>query len=127
MCLTSYRPTTAQVLSLMGDPDREVVCQTFYPSPDVAEFGAHIARLADHAEGAGHETRPRCQTCAFRRGTLANRTAATLAMAAECVATGEPFYCHEGLEDGVEPTTACAGWAAARREIAAEQQGVSCG
>lgn len=36
-----------------------------------------------------------CDSCAGRRGTDANRSPETIAMLAECIASGEPFYCHE--------------------------------
>ena len=39
----------------------------------------------------------RCKSCACRRGTEASQSAETLAAFAECVRTGEPFYCHESV------------------------------
>jgi hypothetical protein len=36
-----------------------------------------------------------CKSCAGRVGTDANNSPETVATLTECVATGEPFYCHE--------------------------------
>ena len=32
-----------------------------------------------------------------------------------CTLTGEPFYCHEGLEHGQIPNRVCCGWEAITR------------
>jgi hypothetical protein len=45
----------------------------------------------------------RCATCAFRSGTPANRSAATLLKAQLCAEIPTEFFCHE--RDGL-----CAGW-----------------
>lgn len=36
-----------------------------------------------------------CASCAGRKGTDANTNPQTMADLAECIRTGEPFYCHE--------------------------------
>lgn len=39
--------------------------------------------------------REKCQTCAFRVGTEANKSKLTLIKASLCADTGTPFLCHE--------------------------------
>jgi hypothetical protein len=45
-----------------------------------------------------------CKSCAIRPGTDANLSPETMATLKECIASGEPFYCHESVavrdEDG---------------------------
>ena len=36
-----------------------------------------------------------CGSCAGRKGTEANSQPETMQTLAECIASGEPFYCHE--------------------------------
>jgi hypothetical protein len=36
-----------------------------------------------------------CGSCAGRKGTEANSSLGTMATLAECIKSGEPFYCHE--------------------------------
>ena len=128
-CRATATPVATAVRSLMGDRsvgEESQVVPDASPSPGaVREFGSHMARLADEAEEEASETpRARCATCAFRAGTEANRHPLTLLTATGCVISGEPFYCHEGLEsDDADPTTACAGWAAARRAVARAGEG----
>ena len=50
--------------------------------------GAHLVRLPESALCAG---------CACRAGTEAHGSAETLKAFAECVASGEPFWCHESV------------------------------
>lgn len=40
-----------------------------------------------------------CKSCAGRRGTDANQATETREMLAECIRTGEPFYCHESTAE----------------------------
>lgn len=47
---------------------------------------------ADHPSAADGGP---CETCAFRRGTEANRTAHTMELARLCVEGIVPFHCHE--------------------------------
>lgn len=72
--------------------------------------GVELARFAD-MELAKHPTlRERCNSCAFRLGTIPNGCLTTMADAFKCVIEGEPFYCHETPE----PRALCAGWVALR-------------
>jgi hypothetical protein len=38
-----------------------------------------------------------CCSCAGRKGTEANGSPETMATLAECIQTGEPFFCHESV------------------------------
>lgn len=38
-----------------------------------------------------------CATCAGRKGTEANLSEETMATLAECIKSGEPFFCHESV------------------------------
>lgn len=38
-----------------------------------------------------------CDTCAFKQGSAANQCSPTIADLLDCLESGEPFYCHEGL------------------------------
>lgn len=40
-----------------------------------------------------------CGSCAGRKGTDANQSVATMQTLAECIRTGEPFYCHESTAE----------------------------
>lgn len=40
-----------------------------------------------------------CGSCAGRKGTEANASPETLATLAECIRTGESFYCHESVAE----------------------------
>lgn len=40
-----------------------------------------------------------CRSCAGRKGTDANQSPETMATLAECISTGEPFYCHESTAE----------------------------
>lgn len=40
-----------------------------------------------------------CGSCAGRKGTDANSTPETMAVLAECIKSGEPFYCHESTAE----------------------------
>lgn len=57
----------------------------------------------------------RCQSCAFRPDTEANRTAKTILSAARCAEYHGLFYCHEGETSQGLPITPCRGFLAARR------------
>lgn len=73
------------------------------PTAIEIEAGHHLARLTGEVAGA-------CRGCAFREGTEANQYGPTVLTAIECAVSGEPFYCHAGLEEGEEPKRLCAGW-----------------
>jgi hypothetical protein len=36
-----------------------------------------------------------CSSCAGRKGTEANMSPETVSVLADCIKSGEPFYCHE--------------------------------
>lgn len=79
------------------------------PTPEGAELGRELARLADSAyASSGRDTR--CEDCAFRLGTTPNQCAPTLMDAIKCVAEGVPFNCH--VTD-----RPCGGWVGAREKI----------
>lgn len=99
-----------------GQPCERVDCWQagscpLYPAPTsdlAAEAGAILARWAEEAGAEGM-----CSGCAFRAGTRANRTDDTiLQITGECMVSGEPFYCHDGLEHGETPRDVCRGWLA---------------
>lgn len=69
--------------------------------------GAIIAQAVDQE--------PLCEGCAFRLGTVANQSPITTCDADWLSHPGEdPFWCHEDLNDKMEPTKACAGFAQLR-------------
>ena len=86
------------------------------PTPEGRLLGEQIARFADDAMSAKRAAAPaypeRCNSCAFRLGTVPNGCPTTLMDALKCVLEVEPFMCHEVLDDGREPVKVCAGWAA---------------
>ncbi len=62
------------------------------PLPECAELGSHLDRFCQREyEATGRDTR--CETCAFRQGTLAKST----------MEGSPPFYCHE-------TDRPCGGW-----------------
>lgn len=71
------------------------------PLPECAELGDHLARFCEH-EFTEHGRDTRCETCAFRRGTLAN-TSLNVANALKATVEREPFWCHESDRP-------CGGW-----------------
>lgn len=50
--------------------------------------------------------RDRCETCAYREGTEANRSVNTMLKAQLCLESGEPFLCHSDLSR----RALCRGW-----------------
>lgn len=80
------------------------------PSPEGAELGAMLARFVDAEMDGPRILRPRCDDCAFLRGTEPNQIAGTVMTALKCVIEKEPFYCH--WERGVSSGKLCAGWEA---------------
>lgn len=76
---------------------------TNLPTEEGRALGKELARLCDSALlGKPDE---RCATCAFRLGTEANGSPATLMDATKCVLERVPFFCHEHARP-------CAGFAA---------------
>jgi hypothetical protein len=88
--------------------------------PASIELGEHLAHMTDAAEIDALKTFPghgkRCKSCAFRRGTIPNQCADTLADAIKCVMEHVPFLCHEHPA-GSKPTGLCAGWAFAEHAL----------
>ena len=63
-----------------------------------AEHGDYLAGVVESTRPVG--ARRRCDTCAFRRGTVANTSCITLGQALDCLMTGDDFVCHEGPAEG---------------------------
>lgn len=79
------------------------------PSPLGIEAGVELARLTETTHHPA--LMDRCNSCAFRAGTIPNGCAETVNAAIECLQTGETFYCHQ-IPNGAEPSKPCAGWLA---------------
>lgn len=84
------------------------------PSAEGAELGEQLARFADMEEprvlAQFPGIKPRCNDCAFRRGTLPNQCLPTVMDALKCVVESSPFYCHKGIQEGDEPKRLCGGF-----------------
>lgn len=83
-----------------------------FRTPEGAELGVELARLADSAEPAARlkvpELPPRCASCALRAGPhLPNQSPVTLLNMVKCLLENIPFECHEPHRDG----ELCSGWA----------------
>lgn len=81
--------------------------------PEAAELGKKLAGWCDDAQPSfaadfaeqGLPIPQRCSTCAFRLGTVPNRSLSTM-VALKCVMEQDTFHCHEkGKKD-----TTCIGW-----------------
>lgn len=81
-------------------------------TPEGKAVGEQMARLCDReavtllVEGEWTEDE-RCESCAFRKGTVPNGCVQTQMDAVKCVMEREPFFCHMGPNPGTE---VCAGW-----------------
>jgi hypothetical protein len=88
------------------------------PTPAGRLIGRELARLADKAEAEDLKRfpnqRPRCQSCAFRLGTIPNGCEETVMDALKCVAERVPFMCHQVKDADGNCTELCAGWVAAQ-------------
>jgi hypothetical protein len=77
-------------------------------------LGQEIARLTEAQEQQAlrrfpkHKTR--CQSCAFRQGTIPNGNPNTIMDALKCAIEGRTFSCHQTLDAQGEPTEVCIGW-----------------
>lgn len=97
------------------------------PTPEGRVAGAILAKLCDEREAllieANGPVPPRCADCAARAGADANGCLPTLNDFAECVATGEPFYCHAGIDINRHeaPRLICRGWIAMAAPDAVER------
>jgi len=84
------------------------------PTLEGMALGKELARLTDATEVETLQRFPkhmrRCQSCAFRAGTIPNGCPETVMDALKCVLEGMPFYCHQEMIDGA-PANLCAGWA----------------
>ena len=92
---------------------REAAHDTSRMTPEGEALGAELVRLTEPviarlaAEG---EPDVRCDTCAFRRGTVPNGCAETVLDAAKAVFEGDVFLCHMRLAE----RATCHGWYAGR-------------
>lgn len=56
-----------------------------------------------------------CHGCAYRLGSVANQSPIATADAAHCAEPGElAFHCHADLDENMQPTKVCVGWAQKR-------------
>lgn len=95
--------------------DDEIVNRKAVRTPEGIEMGKHLARLCDVAEAEQRKRFPnhatRCQTCAFRAGTLPNGDPVTLMDAMKCLIEHVPFMCHQYFNPDGTPRDMCAGYA----------------
>ena len=96
-------------------PDDEIVVRKAARTPEGIEMGQHLARMCDLAEVEQRRRFPnqaqRCQTCAFRAGTLPNGDPVTLLDAVKCLVEMVPFMCHQYFNADGSPRDMCAGYA----------------
>ena len=97
-------------------------------SSDVAiryEIGDILAKAADEGEPRvrprSPAIAPRCDACAFTRGTPANACLETVLDALGCTIEDVPFMCHLHFGEDGRPVDLCSGWAFAREGRAALQ------
>jgi hypothetical protein len=89
------------------------------PSMHGAILGDALASIAAEGFKRLPELQPdppeMCATCAFRPGSVPNRSAGTGMIALNCVLRIDPdrFACHHGMHGG-EPTKLCAGYLASK-------------
>lgn len=108
-------PTANEVNGIIGIPTRLSVADARQCAAHAAELGSELARLGNEA-AAARTLDLRCETCAFRPGTEANRTAKTILSASKCLEGRRTFFCHEGecTAEGF-PLTPCRGYMGAKR------------
>lgn len=98
----------------MNDED-EIVNRKAARTPEGIAMGKQLARLCDVAEAEQRKRFPnqasRCQSCAFRAGTLPNGDPVTLMDAVKCLVEQVPFMCHQVFDKAGNPTEMCAGYA----------------
>lgn len=82
------------------------------PSADGYVLGEQLDRFCeqqiDKYRQSGMAVPRRCNTCAFRKGTVPNGCAPTVMDALKCVMEGVPFLCHEHRQQHEPPL--CSGW-----------------
>ena len=98
------------------------------PSSNVAvryEIGLILAKAADEGEPRvrlrSPAIAPRCNACAFTRGTPANARLETVLDALGCTIEDVPFMCHLHFDEDSRPLDLCSGWVFARESRAALQ------
>lgn len=95
--------------------DDEVVVRHAERTPEGIAMGKELARLCDYEEAKQRlqfpNQKPRCESCAFRAGTLPNGDPVTLMDATKCLIEGVPFFCHQYFKDDGSPRDLCAGYA----------------
>jgi hypothetical protein len=95
--------------------DDEIVIRKAARTPEGIEAGGHLARWCDQAEPVIRAKFPehaeRCQSCAFRAGTLPNGDPVTLMDAIKCLVEKVPFMCHQVFDKDGNPVELCAGYA----------------
>ena len=98
------------------------------PSSNVAvryEIGDILAKAADEGEPRvrlrSPAIAPRCNACAFTRGTPANARLETVLDALGCTIEDVPFMCHLHFDEDSRPLDLCSGWVFARESRAALQ------
>lgn len=93
------------------------------PTPEGREAGAVLAKRCDEMEARLRAvvgpTPERCSDCAARAGTYPNGCMATLVDFAMTLVSGEPFFCHAGIDlvgdQKQDPKLICRGWIAMAR------------
>lgn len=100
---------------MTDDDGDEVVVRKAERTPEGIALGKELARLCDVAEVEERKKFPnhaeRCQTCAFRAGTLPNGDPITLMDATKCIIEMVPFMCHQYFNKDGSPRDMCAGYA----------------
>lgn len=85
-------------------------------TPEGRAMGEQMVRLADRSIArlaADGEEDERCNSCAFRPGTVPNGCLQTQMDALKCVVENVPFLCHQADRKAWP----CHGWYAARVEV----------
>lgn len=105
---------TVEVDGILGipawlDPEQRVRCAQM-----ANDLRKDMSRLADQRFAGRLDLR--CEGCAFRADTEANRTAKTILTAARCGENRASFRCHEVEVDMTTCAVPCRGFLAARRE-----------
>lgn len=85
------------------------------PTPEGRELGAELARLTDAALAQTRAECPafpddRCQSCAYRGGTVPNGCLPTVMDALYSTLNREPFHCHQEFDAAGQPVQICKGW-----------------
>lgn len=95
--------------------DDEIVNRKAERTPEGIALGKQLARLCDLEEVKVRARFPkhakRCQSCAFRAGTLPNGDPVTLMDATKCLIEAVPFMCHQYFDKDGNPRDLCAGYA----------------